>query len=169
MGQVTKLRLSRYLVLLLIAKPGNQTAAVSWLDPYTCIYIWDYGHLARYVKVCVAHASGMPAMFSQPTRVSDPDMHHGTCVMHVPWCMPESVTSGFPWSQWRGKRIPGACATLNFTYLVRGPWARFSHIHVYEAIFMIIWQLVAWYCSAQYGTWVNACHFWCFFFFHSSH
>ena len=35
---------------------------------------------------------------------SDPDMHHGTCAMHVPGCMPGSLTSGFLWSQWRGKR-----------------------------------------------------------------
>ena len=26
--------------------------------------------------------------------VSDPDMHHGTCVTHVPWCMPWSLTRG---------------------------------------------------------------------------
>ena len=34
MGQVTKLRLSFYLVLLSSdSKPGNKTAAVSWPDP----------------------------------------------------------------------------------------------------------------------------------------
>ena len=32
MGQVTKLQLSCYLVML--AKPGNKTATVSWPDPY---------------------------------------------------------------------------------------------------------------------------------------
>ena len=50
--------------------------------------------------------------------VSDPGMHHGTCVTHVPWCMSESITRG------GGKNvpgIPGACATRNFTYLARGP------------------------------------------------
>ena len=36
----------------------------------------------------------MPGTFSLPPRVSDPDMHHGTCVMHVPWCMPGSLTGG---------------------------------------------------------------------------
>ena len=50
--------------------------------------------------------------------VSDPGMHHGTCVTHVPWCMSGSQTrSG-------GENvpgIPGACATHNFTYLSRGP------------------------------------------------
>ena len=39
--------------------------------------------------------------------VSDPGMHHGTCVTHVPWCMSGSHTCG------DGENvpdIPGACA-----------------------------------------------------------
>ena len=50
--------------------------------------------------------------------VSNPGTHHGTCVMHVPWCMSGSLTRG------GGENvpgIPGACATRNFTYLARGP------------------------------------------------
>ena len=35
---------------------------------------------------------------------SDPDMHHGTSVPHVLWCMAGSLTSVLLWSQWRGKR-----------------------------------------------------------------
>ena len=62
------------------------------------------GPLARYVKLRVVHAPGMPGTFSPPPRVSDPDIHHGTCVTHVSWCIPESLTSGFLWSRWRGKR-----------------------------------------------------------------
>ena len=52
------------------------------------------------------------------TLVSDPGMHQGTCVTHVPWCMSRSLTRGC------GENvpgIPGACATRNFTYLARGP------------------------------------------------
>ena len=45
----------------------------------------------------------MPGTLSPLPRVSDPDMHHGTCVMHVPGCMPGSLTSDFIWIQWRGK------------------------------------------------------------------
>ena len=45
----------------------------------------------------------MLGTFSPPPLVSDPDMHHGTCVTHVPWCMPGWLTSGFLWSRWRGK------------------------------------------------------------------
>ena len=76
-------------------------------------------------KIAGAHAPGMPGTFSPSPQVSDPDMHHGTCVTHVPWCMPGSLTSSFLWNRRRGKTfpgIPGACATCNFTYLVRGPW-----------------------------------------------
>ena len=48
----------------------------------------------------------MLGTFPPPPRVSDPDMHHGTCLTHVPWCMPGSLTSGFLWSRWRGKAFP---------------------------------------------------------------
>ena len=47
--------------------------------------------------------------------VSDPGMHHGTCVTHVTWCVSGSLTRG------GGKNvpgIPGACASRNVTYLV---------------------------------------------------
>ena len=55
-------------------------------------------------KIADAHAPGMPETFSPPPRVSDPDMHHGTSVTHVPCWMPGSLTSGFLLS-WRwGKR-----------------------------------------------------------------
>ena len=41
-----------------------------------------------------------------------------------PTTVSESLTGGFLWSRWRKNvpGIPGACATGNFTYLVRGPW-----------------------------------------------
>ena len=56
--------------------------------------------------------------------VGDPDMHYGTCVTHVPWCMSVSLTRG------DGENvpgIPGACAIRNIKYLVRGPWPLLSH------------------------------------------
>ena len=57
-------------------------------------------------KIAGAHAPGMPGTFSPSPQVSDPDMHHGTCVTHVPWCMPGSLTSGFLWNRRRGKMFP---------------------------------------------------------------
>ena len=47
--------------------------------------------------------------------VSDPGMHHGTCVAHVTRWMSGSLTRG------DGENIPGACVTRNIVYLVRGP------------------------------------------------
>ena len=40
--------------------------------------------------------------------VSDPDMHHGACMTHVPWCMSGSLTRG---GEENVPGIPGACAT----------------------------------------------------------
>ena len=48
---------------------------------------------ARYVKLGVAHAPGMPGTFSPSPRVSDPDMLNGTRVTHVPCCTPGSLTA----------------------------------------------------------------------------
>ena len=79
-----------------------------------------HGPLARYVKLRVAHAPGMPGTFSPPSRVSDPDMHHGTCATHVPWCMPGSLISGFLWSQWRGKRSRHSRRMRNPQFYVSG-------------------------------------------------
>ena len=72
-------------------------------------------------KISGAHAPGMPGTFSSPPRVSDPDIHHGMCVTHSPWCMPGSLTSGFDGGG-NVPGIPGVCATRNFTHLDRGPW-----------------------------------------------
>ena len=72
------------------------------------IAIWTifdcYGPLARYVKLRVVHPLWMPGTFFPTPRVSDPGMHHGTCVPHVPRCMPGSLPTGFLWCRWRGKR-----------------------------------------------------------------
>ena len=48
-------------------------------------------------------------------------MHHGTCVTHVPRCMPGLLI----FEVGGGKNVPGiigACATCNVTYLARGPY-----------------------------------------------
>ena len=94
-------------------------------NKYTCAdRFLQHGPLTRYVKLWVAHAPGMPVTFfhhslQRQPPVSDPDMHHGTCVTHVPWCMSGSLTRG---GEENAPDIPGACATHNFTYLARGPW-----------------------------------------------
>ena len=60
--------------------------------------------------------------------VSDPGMHHGTCVTHVPWCISGSPTRG------GGENVPGvpgACATRNFTYLARGSLTCFLYCWIF--------------------------------------
>ena len=92
---------------------------VSWHEP-----------LARYVILRVARAPGMPGTFSPPPQFSDPDLHHGTCVTHVPWCMSGSLTRSFLWSRSRGKTFPAFLAharSVIFLYLVRGPWKPSHH------------------------------------------
>ena len=62
------------------------------------------GLLTRYQKIvgcaCTANAGNVSPL----PRVSNSDMHHGTCVKHVAWCMSILLTSGFIWSRWREER-----------------------------------------------------------------
>ena len=82
--------------------------------------IFYHGPLTRCVKLRVAHAPRMPGSFFPSLRVSNPDMHHGTCMTHVPWCMPGSPTSGFLWSRWRGKRFSHSRRMRNPQFCVSG-------------------------------------------------
>ena len=84
------------------------------------ISITDHGPLAGYVKLWFTHAPGMPAMFSLPPRISDPDMRHGTCVTHVSWCMPGSLTCGFLWSWCRRKCSRHSWRMLNPQFYLSG-------------------------------------------------
>ena len=70
-------------------------------------FVW-HGTWASYQirKFAGAHAPGIPGTSSPPPRVGDSDMHHGTCVTHVPWCMPGSLTNGFLWICRRGETFP---------------------------------------------------------------
>ena len=79
-----------------------------------------HGPFARNLNLRVAHATGMPWTFSPPPRVNDLDIHHGTCVTHVPWCMPGSLTSGFLWSLRRGKRSRHSRRMRNPHFYVSG-------------------------------------------------
>ena len=128
----------KYVMKLLILSPNSTVAPLNFgnncFHPLLCNGCnlssllglkLDHGPLARYVKCRVAHAPGMPGAFFPTPRVSHPDMHHGTCVPHVPRCMPGSLTIAVSFEIGGGENvpgIPGACATGNFTYLARGPW-----------------------------------------------
>ena len=71
---------------------------------HSLIGCW-HGPLTKYVKLRVAHAPGM------------------TGVTHVPWCMPGSLTFGFPLKLVVGKTLPAFPAhSQPATNLARGPW-----------------------------------------------
>ena len=81
-----------------------------------------HGPLTIYATLSVAHAPGMPGMISPPPRISDPDVHHCTCMTQVPWCTTETLTNGFIWSRWRGKRSRHSRRMRNTQVYVSGKW-----------------------------------------------
>ena len=95
-----------------------------WHDICGHIVVWKstagHGPLARYVKLRVVHAPGMPETISPLSRVSDSDMHHRTCVTHVPWYIPGLLIMGFLWSRWRGKRSRHSRCICNSQIYVSG-------------------------------------------------
>ena len=101
-----------------------------WLTQGAYLAVWLLGHrsvsltwaFCQTRKIAGWGCAGNAGDVSPLPRVSDPDMHYGTCVTQVPWCMPGSLTSGFLWSRWRGKRSrhSGRMHNPQFTYLIRG-------------------------------------------------
>ena len=106
------------------------------------VFLLYNGTLARCVKFRVAHAPGIPGTFSPPPRVSDPDMHHSTCATHVPWCMPGSLASGFPWSRWRGKRSRHSRRMRNPQFYVSGKRPMHLKYHVLGSRFAVPWASI---------------------------
>ena len=47
-------------------------------------------------------------------------MHQGTCVTHVSWCMPGSLTSGFISCRWRRKRSRHSSRMRNRQFCISG-------------------------------------------------
>ena len=62
--------------------------------------------------------------FKMKPLVSDPGMHHGTCVTHVPWCMSGSLTCG------DGKTFPEFLAHAHPQFCISGkrPMALVSNL-----------------------------------------
>ena len=84
----------------------NNHLSVTWsnghgLSNYVMFHAWASSQIRKIVGCACAGNAGNSF---PPPWFSDPEMHHGTCVRHVPWCMPGSLTSGFLWRRWRGKR-----------------------------------------------------------------
>ena len=87
--------------------------------PISFAHWFHHGPLTRYRKLCMRLEcrDRFPRhRLQRKLLVSDPSMHHGTCMTHVSWCMAGSLTCG------DGENvpgIPGAWPTRNFTYLVK--------------------------------------------------
>ena len=79
--------------------------------------IWNRWSRQRMIN---SHAPGMQGTFSPPPRFRNPDIHHGTCVTHVPWCMPISLNNSFIWSRWWGKRSRHSRRMHNPQFYVSG-------------------------------------------------
>ena len=95
---------------------GYICLAVLWLQ---C----SHGPLTRYAKLWDAHVQGMLGTFSPPLWVSDHDMHHGTCVTHVSWCMPGSLISIY---------VHDAAFLLNMTLCSRIGLVSDTSRHIYS-------------------------------------
>ena len=116
------------------------------------------GPLTRYLNLRVAHALGMPGTFSPPPRVSDPDMHHGTCVTHIAWCMSRSLTGGYLWSRWWGKRSRHSRRMHNPQVCVSGkrPIAKLTHAQLFLACYWSFpWNLFICSCITHIVTWYH--------------
>ena len=116
-----EVRKGRY-ISCIIAALYDTEGTVTWVP-------WASYQLRKIAGcTCAGNAGNIfPARLGRKPLVSDPGMHHGTCVTHVPWCMSGSLTrcggDNVP-------GIPGACATRNITYLVRSPCRQNAQIRV---------------------------------------
>ena len=91
----------------------QQGLSTGWIDNNLAL-VWVMTWASYQIRKTAGCACTGNAGNVFPTRrlqrkplVSDPDMHHGTCVTHVPWCMSGSLLCG------GGENvpgIPGACA-----------------------------------------------------------
>ena len=64
--------------------------------------------------------------FQRKPLVSDPGMHHGTCVTHVSWCMSGSLTCG------DGEKVPGISGACAPTILRIWQEAHYSVFKIYS-------------------------------------
>ena len=100
-----------------------------------CYFLWASYQIRKIARcTCAGNAGNVfpHRRLQRKPLVSDPGMHHGTCVTHVPWCMSGSLTRG------GGENVPGipaACATRTFTYLVRGTWCVYLIVRVMLAYY----------------------------------
>ena len=117
------------------------------------LHIKSHGPLARYVKLWVAHALGMPSIFSSLLRVIDPDVHHSMSdeAHAVIACCDRWLAISY---EVRGggnfASIPGTCATHKFYVSGKKPMKLIcghEYVHMYvpipqiwEQLYLYIWK-----------------------------
>ena len=89
--------------------------------PFYFVILQQHGPLTRCVKLWVGHAPGILGTFPCHRGLAIPTcITARTCVMHVPWCMSVSLTSGSLWNRWRGNRSRHSRRIRNPQFYVSG-------------------------------------------------
>ena len=89
--------------LYLPLKPASGITLFTW-QWYKGRLVWASYQIRKIAGcACAGNAGNVfpRRRFQRKPLVSDPGMHHGTCVTHVPWCMSGSLTCG------DGENVPG--------------------------------------------------------------
>ena len=79
---------------------------VTEADADVCFATIDCMGLLPDTENCAYACAGNAGNVFPATGGKRSRQHHGTCVTHVPWCMPGSLTCGFLWSRRRVKTVP---------------------------------------------------------------
>ena len=123
------------------------------LCAHTLSTITSHGPLTRYVKLRVVHPPEFRERFprhrfQRKPLDSDPGMHQGTCVTHMPWCMSGSLTRD---GRENVLGIPSACATRKFTYLTRGPCSAYIAINGRNILAYLLFSSMVWWGCRDIG------------------
>ena len=116
-----------------------------WLVLHDCIYIDSLRFIVDYwvrmsfhfltISCTLVHVFPRDRLERKPL-VNDPDMHLGTCVTHVPWCMSGSLTRG------RGENVPGIPGACDPQFCVSGkrPMREWQDCNTWLIISAVIWS-----------------------------
>ena len=113
----------------------NRGGQVLWTGQWVNTYVFNGPLLLRKIAGCACAGNAgnvFPAIVGMRSR-------HAS--RHVPWCMPGSLTSGFLWSRWRGKRSRHSRRMRNpqFYYLERGPCTE-RYIFIFYRFSTLRWR-----------------------------
>ena len=91
--------------------------------------------------------------FQRKPLVSDPGMHHGTCVTHVPWCMSGSLTCD------DGENVPGIPGACAPAILCIWQEAHGALQFPYPMGTVVPWTFMAlmtkYWCNRNWETWIS--------------